>query len=84
MSTRGPGPNERSDPNRLPAEPQQGNDEGEAPAQPLGMRAFLAAVLDSTPEVSGELAQRLSRLAVDAGTNRAARIRRLFEEAAGG
>jgi len=52
--------------------------------QPLEMRAFLAAVLDSTPEIPEELAERLFRLAAEAGGNRAARIRRLFEEAAGG
>jgi hypothetical protein len=84
MSTRDPVPNGRSDPNQLPAKAQQGNEEGEAPAQPIEMRAFLAAVLDSTPEVSRELAEQLFRLAVDTGPNRAARIRRLFEEAAGG
>jgi len=85
MSARDPGPNGRSDPSGLPAGPLQGDDEGEeALVQPLEMRAFLAAVLDSTPEIPEELAERLFRLAAEAGGNRAARIRRLFEEAAGG
>jgi hypothetical protein len=84
MCTRDPGPNGRSNPCRSPAEPLQESDEGDAPAQPLELRAFLAAVLGSTPGVSEELAEQLSRLAGEAGSNRAARIRRLFEEATGG